>query len=248
MEPSEYDTLARLEESHWWYVGMRRLTARLIRRLALPRPAQILDAGCGTGGGLRWLAEFGTVTGIDWNARATAYAVRASAQGAAPRAARVAGASVQALPFRAEQFDLVTSFEVLYHLAVSDDVAALHEMARVLRPGGWLVVRVPAHDWLRGAHDRQVHTRQRYAAAELRQKIQRTGLRLHTLTSVGLVLFPLAVLRRLLQTSHQVESDVVLPRPLINRCLTEMLAAEGLWLEHGPLPIGLSLLALAQKT
>ena len=248
MEPSEYDTLARLEESHWWYVGMRRIAIRLIRQLNLPQPARILDAGCGTGGGLRWLAQFGTPTGIDWNERATAYALQASAQGAAQSAARVARASIEALPFFAEQFDLVTSFEVLYHLAVSDDVGALNEMARVLRPGGWLVVRVPAHDWLRGAHDRQVHTRQRYAARELRQKIKQTGLRLHRLTSVGLVLFPLAVVRRLLQTSHQVESDVALPAPLINRCLSELLAAEGLWLKYGPLPIGLSLLALAQKT
>lgn len=240
MEPNEYDNMARLEDSHWWYVGMRRITLRLLRRLALPRPARILDAGCGTGGGLRWLSEFGMVAGIDWNARATLYAAQAS-----PRVAR---ASIQALPFCAEQFDLVTSFEVLYHLAVSDDVAALHEMTRVLRPGGWLVVRVPAHDWLRGAHDRHVHTRQRYTARELQKKIGQTRLRLQRLSYVGMSLFPLAVLRRLLQTAQQVESDVVLPAPFVNRCLTEMLAAEGLWLEHRRLPMGLSLLALAQKT
>lgn len=239
MEPNEYDNMARVEESHWWYVGMRRIAARLIRQLHLPHPARILDAGCGTGGGLRWLSEFGAVTGIDWNSRAVAHAVRAS-----PRVAR---ASVQALPFLPEHFDLVTSFEVLYHLAVSDDVAALQEMARVLRPGGWLMVRVPAHDWLRGAHDRQVHTRQRYAAPELRQKIQHTGLRLHRFTSVGLVLFPFAVVRRLLQTTPQVESDVMLPAPLINRCLTEVLSAEGRWLEQSALPLGLSLLAVARK-
>lgn len=240
MEPSEYDNLARLEDSHWWYVGMRRIAARLVRQLNLPRPAQILDAGCGTGGGLRWLSEFGTVTGIDWNARATLYAAQAS-----PRVVR---ASVQALPLAAGQFDLVTSFEVLYHLAVSDDVAALREMARVLRPGGWLMVRVPAHNWLRGGHDRQVHTRQRYAARELHNKIHQSELRLRRLTSVGLGLFPLAVLRRLLQTAEQVETDVVLPAPFLNRCLTELLAVEGLWLEYRALPIGLSLLALAQKT
>ncbi len=237
MEPGEYDNIARLEATHWWYVGMRRIAARLVRRLALPCPARILDAGCGAGGGLRWLSEFGATTGIDWHPRAVDYAAHASA--------RVARASVQAIPFPSEYFDLVTSFEVLYHLAVSDDVAALREMARVLRPGGWLVVRVPAHNGLRGAHDRQVHTRQRYSAHELRQKIQAAGLRLDRLTSVGLLLLPIAIVRRLIQSAQQLETDVVLPSPWLNRCLTTLLTTEGTWLDYGSLPFGLSLLVVA---
>lgn len=240
MEVSEYDNIARLEETHWWYVGMRRIAARLIRRLALPCPARILDAGCGTGGGLRWLAEFGSPTGIDWHPRATAYAAQTST--------RVARASVQALPFPPNQFDLVTSFEVLYHLSVSDDVAALREMARVLRPTGWLVVRVPAHNTLRGAHDRQVHTRQRYSKHELRHKIHQAGLQPMRVEYMGAMLLPFAMLRRLRQTAGHAETDVVLPAPIINRALTAVLAAEGWWLEHGHLPIGLSLLALIRKT
>ncbi len=239
MEPGEYDNIARLESQHWWYVGMRRIAASLLRDAGLRPHAQILDAGCGTGGGLQWLSAFGAVTGIDLHPLAVRYASQRSRQ--------VGRASVQAIPFPEACFDLVTSFDVLYHLAVTDDVAVLREFARVLRPGGQLLVRVPAHDWLRGAHDRHVHTRHRYARGELRQKIENAGLALQRLTFVGLMLFPLAALKRLAQPEADSHTDVTLPAPTVNHILTAALAAEGLWLRRFNLPIGLSLLALARK-
>jgi len=239
MEASEYENIARLEEEHWWYVGMRHIAARLLRGLPLPRPAQILDAGCGTGGGLKWLSAFGTTAGVDMHPLAVQYARRISPQ--------LARASVERLPFAAETFDLVTSFEVLYHLAVSDDERALGEFARVLRPGGWLMVRVPAYDWLRRAHDRQVHTRHRYEASELKGKIARSGLRLRRLTSVGLCLLPPALVSRLVEAPTETHTDVNLPPRIVNRLLTGALEMEGVWLGGMDLPAGLSLLAMADK-
>ncbi len=238
MELSEYHNIAQLEADHWWYAGMRAIARSVLRRVPLPPGARLLDAGCGVGGGLRWLAEFGTVTGIDWHPLAAQYASRVSA--------RVARASVQALPFPAASFDAVTSFEVLYHLAVRDDVAALREFARVLRPGGWLLLRVPAHDQLRGAHDRHVHTRHRYAAGELRAKLLAAGFHVQRLTPVGAGLLPLAALRRLVQPAQAAHTDVSLPAPLLNALLRRGLSAEGAWLAWANLPFGLSLLALAR--
>jgi SAM-dependent methyltransferase len=246
MEPSEYDNIARLEAQHWWYVGMRQIAAATLAEVVRPAPPgsrppqrRILDAGCGVGGGLRWLSAFGQVTGIDLHPLAVQYSAQVSA--------RVSRASVQDLPFASESFDVVTTFEVLYHLAVRDDVAALRDMRRVLRPSGWLLARVPAHDWLRGAHDRHVHTRHRYEAAELKAKLAIAGFAVRRLTSVGFVLLPPAVILRQAQSKEQAETDVTLPSPLVNRLLLAAMQAEGLWLRRFNLPAGLSLLALAQK-
>jgi ubiquinone/menaquinone biosynthesis C-methylase UbiE len=169
-------------------------------------------------------------------------------QSAGQQSCRVARASIQSLPFPAQRFHLVTSFEVLYHLAVHDDVAALREFARVLRPGGWLLLRVPAHDWLRGAHDRHVHTRHRYDKAELRRKLIAANFSVQRLTYVGACLFPLAVARRAWQRAESAQTDVTLPGASVNAALTRLLAAEGPWLRKFDLPMGLSVLAVARKS
>jgi SAM-dependent methyltransferase len=245
MEPSEYDNIARLEGRHWWYVGMRQIAAGLLSQVCPPAPGgapparRILDAGCGVGGGLRWLAAYGQVTGIDLHPLAIRYSAQVSR--------RVCRASVQSLPFASACFDVVTTFEVLYHLAVSDDLAALREMARVLRPGGWLLVRLPAHDWLRGAHDRHVHTRHRYEAAELRGKLETAGFAVRRLSSVGFSLLLPAVARRRVQSSDGAQTDVSLPAPPVNRLLLAALQTEGLWLRRFDLPAGLSLIAVARR-
>ena len=106
---------------------------------------------------------------------------------------------------------------------------------------------MPAHDWLRGAHDRHVHTRHRYEAAELKTKLAAAGFAVRRLTSVGLILLPPAALLRLAQDKQSAETDVSLPSRPVNRLLLAAMQAEGLWLRRFNLPAGLSLLALAQK-
>lgn len=187
MEPSEYDNIARVQERHWWYRGMAAISLRLlgsarvvatrvivagcasvaVRRERLRHSPQqtresprLLDAGCGPGGMLTHLSAFGRPVGIDLHPLALAHAKAA-------HPTPLARASVERLPFADHCFDIVTSFDVLYHLAVGDDVAALKEFARVLRSEGILLIRVPALEALRGGHDAVVHTRHRYAAGEL---------------------------------------------------------------------------------
>lgn len=245
MDLSEYYNIARLEETHWWYVGMASIARDWLS--ALPagdagRQRVILDAGCGTGGDMKFLAEFGAPIGIDLHP----LALRLSAEKGYTRLAR---ATVEHLPFRADSIGLLTSFEVLYHLQVNDDVQALRDFSRVLEPGGWLLLRLPAHDWLRGAHDRTVHTRHRYTREEVRAKLQMAGLRPVRVTYANTLLFFPAALWRLFQRNAggEARTDVQLPPLAINRILTALLRVEGRWLRRFDLPVGLSVLALAEK-
>src|SRR5262245_40242611 len=152
MDREQYAIMYEVEQTHWWYRGMRRSTRALLRRyLRSGQTYEILDAGCGTGGTTEDLYEFGRVTGIDFSTDALGFA-------ASRGIGRLVRGSVEQLPFPDHTFDLVTSFDVIYHRAVIDERAALAEFRRVLRPGGLALVRLPAYDWLRGAHDVVIHT------------------------------------------------------------------------------------------
>src|SRR6266536_3633419 len=181
MEREQYDLMFAQEERHWWYVGMRRISTALLERYpplveqSGGRPLDILDAGCGSGGMTRYLGRFGRVTGVDLAPEALTLAKQRDL-------AQLARASVSKLPFLDGSFDVVTSFDVLYHLNVDDDQASLAEIHRVLRPGGIALIRLPAFDWIRGAHDEVVHTRHRYTRDELIGKLEDAGFRLEHAT------------------------------------------------------------------
>ncbi len=247
MEPSEYDLIAAVQDGHWWYLGMRAIVESVLSgplaqagRAGSSTSWRILDAGCGPGGALAWLSQYGAVVGLDYHPRALHHAAR--------RSSCLCRASVLAVPFRSETFDLVTCQDVLYHQAVTDDARAVREFARVLRPGGWLLVTVPAYDWLRGAHDRQVHTRHRYAAGELRALVSAAGLELVRLTGAAATVLAPALVRRWWQGSAGApRSDVSMPSPAFNRLATAVLRAEAGWLARHALPFGLQFVALARR-
>ncbi len=242
MDSSEYAAMYEAEDSHWWYVGMRRIAASVLGAQLQPgKPLVILDAGCGTGGNLLFLESYGTPVGLDVSATALGFCQRRGLD-------RLVHGSVMSLPFPDGVFDLVTSLDVLYHRAVLDDAQALREARRVLTPGGWLLVRVPAYDWLRGRHDVAVHTRHRYTAAELANKVCDAGLTVLRLSYANCLLFPIALAKRLAERIMPpgAGSDVG-PPPAGNRQLAAILALEALWLRRWALPWGLSVICLARK-
>src|SRR5579875_835964 len=239
MEPDQYALMARVECTHWWYAGMRAVVAALLADVLPSRP-HILDAGCGTGGTTLWLRRFGPVVGVDLAAEASAFWAR--------RLLRAARASVDALPFPAASFDLVTSFDVLYHRRVADEISALRECWRVLRPGGLVLVRVPAYAWLLGAHDRAVQTRHRYTRGELVEALRCAGFEVLRATYANSALLPLAIAKRLGERWWGAsQAEMAVPPAPINRALHAVLAAEARVLRRWPLPAGLSVLALGRK-
>jgi SAM-dependent methyltransferase len=246
MERAEYLAMAAVEAHHWWYGGMRAITASILDTAYTGRrDLHILDAGCGSGGNLRFLRRYGCVIGIDLAAEALALG-HTSLQG------RLARASVLKIPFADASFDLVTSFDVLYHRAVPDERAALCEARRVLRPGGRLLLRLPAYQFLLRRHDREVHTRRRYTAGRVRALLESSGFAIERCTYINTVLFPLAVAQQLaeraLPTFAPHGSNLLPPTAMLNETLRWPLAAEAAWVANGrSFPFGLSVVCLARK-
>src|SRR5688572_21562714 len=172
------------------------------------RPPLVLEAGCGTGNNLRHLARYGRAVGVDLSEQALVFC--------RSRGVAAARAELLALPFPDGCFDCVTSLDVIYHRWVEDDAAAVREMARVLRKGGLLLLRVPALRALWGAHDEAVHSRHRYNRRELAGLLHGQGLQVLRLTYGNTFLLPLVFVRRTLdRLSGRHGSDVsFLPAPL----------------------------------
>lgn len=244
MNPEEYARMFEAEERQWWYAGMRALSFALLGRHWPPASAagapRILDAGCGTGNNLRHLTAWGRPVGVDLSPEALRFCRQ--------RGVAAAGGSLMALPFAPDSFDCVTSFDVIYHRWVTDDAGAVREMARVLKKGGLLLVRVPALRALWGAHDEAVHSRHRYTRGELRALLERQGLSILRLTYGNTFLLPLVAARRTLdRLTGRHGSDVgFLPGPL-EWAFRNLLGGEARLLRHLSFPIGTSLFALARK-
>ena len=232
------------EERHWWYRGRRRVLAAVLDALALPAGMRILDAGCGSGRNMVDLARRGTVAGVEL-ASSSLDAARARDVGDVR-----AGSLEEPLPFADDAFDLAVALDVLEHL--SDDELAWAELARVVAPGGRLVVTVPQYAWLWGEHDVVSHHHRRYTRAMLVARAARAGWSAERLTSFNSTLLPAIAAARLLQRarrSAQPADDLArTPQGVVNGALERVLAAEAAVIRRGrDLPAGVSLLAVLRR-
>jgi SAM-dependent methyltransferase len=243
VNPEEYARMYAAEERQWWYAGMRAISFALLGDVPPAagggRP-RLLDSGCGTGSVVGHLAAHGRAVGVDLSSEAVRLA--------RGRGAAVARAGLLALPFPDATFDAVTSFDVIYHRWVKDDAAAVREMARVLRPGGLLLVRVPALKMLWGAHDEAVHSRHRYTRGEVRRLLEGEGFEVRRATYANTLLFPLLAARRTLDrwTSRHGSDVEFLPAPL-EWAFGAALRLEARLVRRVSLPVGASVFALAHK-
>jgi SAM-dependent methyltransferase len=228
------------EERQWWYVGMRAISDALLGSVPGSSGGRLLDGGCGTGNNLLHLGGRWRAVGVDLSEEALRFC-RA-------RGVRVVGGSLLSLPFDDGAFDCVTSFDVLYHRWVTDDGAAVAELARVLRPGGLLLVRVPALRMLWGAHDEAVHSRHRYTRGEIESLLKTAGLQVLRSSYANCFLFPLLAARRTLdRLTRRHGSDVQFLPPLLEWAFGSLLSLEARLIPHVSLPIGASVFALARK-
>ena len=253
MQFKDYSDLYKLEDTFWWFAGMRRITESLLAPLSSELTGHlILDAGCGTGANLEFLSRFaakdGRVIGTDISQTALAYC-RERGHG------ELVEASIASLPFQSNLFDLVTCFDVLVQLEGEDvDLKAMHELHRVLKPGGLLFVRVAANRWMFGAHDRAINTARRYGLRELATKLENSGFRILRSTYANTLLFPVAIARRLVLQPIGLAASGSDVKPLpsglswLNPILRATLELEAGLLKKGSLRAGLSAICVAEKT
>lgn len=226
----------------WYFQALHEHVRGALREWA-GREATLLDAGCGTGGLIKRLASETRWrwTGVDISPVAAELARERAPQ------ARIVEASVTALPSADASFDAVVSADVLYHL--DDDAAAVREFFRVLRPGGAVVINVPAHPWLWSYHDIAVAGRRRYTRGGLRRLLEGAGLVVERLTHWNTLPLPLIVARRKLLPAPRGGSDVQLFPAPVEACLRGAMKVERAWLATSrTLSCGSSLLAVARKT
>ncbi len=233
-----YDRMAELDSQHWWYRARRRVLAALIeRRVVLLPSASILEIGCGTGHNLGMLGRFGTVDAIE---------VDDAARGVAEaRLGRNVGTSPlpDLVGVKNEAYDMIAILDVLEH--IEDDRAALRSMARRLKPGGTILIAVPAHPWLWSAHDVANHHHRRYTRKTLKAAVADAGLKITYLSAINSLLFPLAVASRLFDQLRGKEgSDDALPPAPVNASFEAIFGFEAHLVGRVSLPIGVSLVAV----
>jgi SAM-dependent methyltransferase len=230
----------RAEDRHWWYQGRRTVLERTIERLGLPAQAQILDAGCGSGRNMVDLARHGTVTGVELSETSVELArVRGAGE--------VIAGSVMDMPFDDDAFDLTVSLDVIEHL--EDDVGALRELRRATKPGGALLVTVPAYQWLWSGHDEINHHHRRYNRRNLLAAAQSGGWRLERSSHFNSLLLPVAIMLRALErfkpSTTKSSLDLWVPPAPLNWTLRQPLNLEASIIGRGgSIPAGLSLLAV----
>jgi len=245
MNVAEFDRMFAIEETHWWYRGRRALVRAALERYAgQRRPLQILDLACATGMSFRFLADFGAIRGVDISSET----IRLCAERGIDR---IVQADALRLPFRDGSFDVTLALDAFEHF--EDDVQAMREVFRVLRPGGTLVVTVPAFMALWSPHDEAYHHHRRYRRAQLRERLERAGFVTQRLSYSSMTLFlPVWALRRLRAmrptTSETATSDFALPMPAPLEWLAALVTRAEVALERSvDLPFGVSLYGVMRK-
>jgi SAM-dependent methyltransferase len=253
VNPGEHEIMARVEEDHWWYRGLRDVLERTVcDRGALPPHPRVLDAGCGTGRNLAALRDWlepSYIAGFDMSEEALGFARERVPE------AELYPSDICEPTLRAKELDLIVSLDVLYIPGFERARAGLVQLVDALRPGGLLVLNLPAYDWLFSEHDVAIHTSERYTLRRVRSLLADLGLQEQLLTYRLCLLFPLVVASRLPSLfrgrgqDDEARSDLHRPPgTLASRVLYGGMRMENALIARGVrLPFGSSVYAVAKK-
>jgi SAM-dependent methyltransferase len=242
MKEHTYPIMFRVEQSHWWYTGRRKILESFLEDICshiTDRRPRILDVGCGTGANLLMLSKYGDAEGVDVSEDALAFCRERGLK-------NVKLGAAEKLPYDDGSFDLVTALDVVEHL--DDDLGGLREMRRVLRPGGRVLLFVPTFMFLWGLQDDVSNHRRRYRLPELRRVLEQAGFEIERTTYANITFFlPILLARKLMRaTGIKAESENNINVPALNGLLGGMLGAESVVLKYMNIPFGVSGLCVAR--
>ncbi len=240
MRDDIYDAMARHEDHHWWFQGRRKVLRSLVEGLHLPKKAEILEVGAGTGGNMALLADFGTVMALEPNPKGQQYLRQKT------KNPIVGGFLPDTSELEGKTFDLIVLFDVLEH--IEDDRMVLESLKQHLKPGGRILLTVPAYPFLWSSHDEAHHHFRRYTTQSVKRVFAQAGLPAQRVSHFNATLFPVIASVRLLQKAlgkGGQDQDRVPPAPL-NTLLATIFGAESKALRHFNLPFGVSIAAISQ--
>lgn len=236
----EYETMAAVEDDHFWFVSMRAIVRDTFEVLGLPPTAIVLDVGCGTGGTMKALDGLGRFVGLDLSITAARFCSRRTKQ---PVLCGVA----ESLPLAEKSVDAVLALDVFEH--IPDDSQAISEVRRVLAPKGYLVATVPCHPALFSEHDLALKHVRRYTKKGFLTMLERHGFEVIRATWTNMTLFPLIALVRLfskMRKAQEPRSDASRRIGALNGVLKRIMMGERHLLRRVDLPFGLGILVVAR--
>lgn len=245
MEINKYQEMENLEKFHWWFIYRQNILKFVLKNYLsnLDKDSTILDIGCGTGGNLQLLSQFyNNVIGVEPNDLAIEYC----------KSKNLSNIIKSGLPNLnlVEDFsaDVILLFDVLEH--VDEDVQALSIVKNKLKDGGYIILTVPAFNFLWSTHDESFHHKRRYTHRQIQKMITTLDLKILKLSYLYFLLFPLVVCMRILKNFFKPlaeADDFQLNNKFLNTLITTLLLPERILLKYIDFPFGSSILAVAKK-
>ena len=243
MQTHHYPILYEVEETHWWYLGRRRIIQSLVEKICATlnngRP-RILDVGCGTGANLKMLAAYGEAEGVDISSQAIEFCHERGLDS-------VKLGAIEQLPYADASFDLVTALDVIEHL--DDDHVGLREIRRVLRPDGRVLLFVPAFMFLWGVQDDVSNHRRRYTLPSLLSAVEASGFSVEWASYANISFFvPVLLVRSVMRWLRlRADTEYGINISPLNGPFSSLFAAERFVFKNGKLPFGVSAVCIARR-
>lgn len=246
METYTYNEMFQKEENHWWFIGTRNILFNIIDEfIRKDKKIKILDIGCGTGIVMKRLGRYGEAFGVDISNEAISFCKKR-------RIKNIINSDAKKLPFENNNFDLVTSFDVLEH--VDKPAIALKEIYRTLNVNGIAIISVPAYKFLWSSHDEALHHVTRFNIRGLKELILLNNFKILKISYFNFFLFPIIALVRLTKNIYQrikvkniKQTDLKKTSILFNKFFISILNLESKILKIINFPFGVSIFAIIRK-